>query len=256
MSKSGAATLIHQSGSIFDIATAVCSRSNCAIGFVKQHRVLSLMEGLCRTANSCKAGMVVGALRIVCNGLCTAGRFHTAVENPGYLLGCHEGLDCIRHYNQCHTLFESLCALWPGTGEMHFPYCYLQRAAIQNCRSDWLCILVGGLLDAFVTAYDLQRTNRGTGLNFEELMYRRVKMMTPLCPAWAHTHQHDVLGVPPEQLSPQAFQFQAEGKQFSFLPSCRTTTGLTGIESPGWRLFTDGGIKRNIRLWPTLAILI
>ena len=42
-------------------------------------------------------------------------------------------------------------------------------------RSDRLCILVAGLLDAFVTAYNLQRTNRGSGPNFKELMYGRIK---------------------------------------------------------------------------------
>ena len=30
------------------------------------------------------------------------------------------------------------------------------------------------------------------------------------------------------------------------LPTCRTTTKMTGIESPDWRLFTDGGLKRQI----------
>ena len=72
--QSGAVSLIRQSGSIRDIATAICSRSNCAIGFVNQHRVV---EGLCRAANSCKAGVVVGALRIACYRLCKAARFHT-----------------------------------------------------------------------------------------------------------------------------------------------------------------------------------
>ena len=32
---------------------------------------------------------------------------------------------------------------------------------------------------------------------------------------------------------------------FSMLPTCRSTTRMTGIESPGWRLFTDGGFKRQ-----------
>ena len=30
------------------------------------------------------------------------------------------------------------------------------------------------------------------------------------------------------------------------LPTCRITTRLTGFESPGWRLFTDGGFKRTV----------
>ena len=32
----------------------------------------------------------------------------------------------------------------------------------------------------------------------------------------------------------------------NMLPTCRITPRLTGIQSPGWRLFTDGGLKRNI----------
>ena len=86
-----------KSGNILDIAKAICSRSNRVQGFVSQHRVRLLMKGLCRTTSSCKAGLVVGALRIACNGLCTAARFHTAEENPGCLVVCHEGLDCSRY---------------------------------------------------------------------------------------------------------------------------------------------------------------
>ena len=195
--KSGAAALIRRSDSILDIATALCSRSNSAIGFVNQHRVLSLMEGLCRTANSCKAGLVVGALRIAFHGLCTAARFHTDEENRRCLLECYEGPDCTRHYNRCPSLFDSLCSLWLGTSECISP------TAIYNdhlfnivVRSDRFCILVAGLLDAFVTAYNLEKTNRGPGLNFRELMYGRITMMTALCPAWAHTYQTLCLGYP------------------------------------------------------------
>ena len=48
-----------------------------------------------------------GRLRIACNALCLAARFHSAEENPGCLLTCREGLDCTRHYNRCSTLFDS-----------------------------------------------------------------------------------------------------------------------------------------------------
>ena len=73
-------------------------------------------------------------------------------------------------------------------------------------RSDRLCILVAGLLDVFVTASNLQRTNRGAGLHFRELMCGRIKMMTALCPAWAHTYQTMCFGFHPEQLRPEAFR--------------------------------------------------
>ena len=112
-------------------------------------------------------------------------------------------------------------------------------------RSDRLCILVAGLLDAFVTAYKLQRTNRGPGLLFRELVYGRIKMRTALCLAWARTYQTMCLEFHLEQLRPAAFEL-AKPKKFTVLPPCRITTRPAGIESLGWKLVTDGGFRRNI----------
>ena len=140
-SSPGAATILRQSGNILDIAKAVCSRSHCVLGFVSQHRVHLLVKGPCRTANSCKPGLVV----IACNVLCTAARFHAAEDRPGCRLGCLEELDCLRHYNCCPILFDHLNSLWPGTNECIHP------------TADRLCTLVSGLLDAF----DLRRTHGG-----------------------------------------------------------------------------------------------
>ena len=81
--QSGAASMIRQSGNIFDIAQAICTRSNRVLGFFHPYRVHLLMMGSCRTANSCKAGLIVGAPRVACNGLCTAARLHSTDENPG-----------------------------------------------------------------------------------------------------------------------------------------------------------------------------
>ena len=61
-----------------------------------------------------------------------------------------------------------------------------------------LCILVSGLLEPFVAAFSLRRTYQGLGLNFTELMYGRIKMMTAPCQAWAPhlpDDADDVLGV-------------------------------------------------------------
>ena len=149
----------------------------------------------------------MGALRIACNGLRTAARFHTAEENPGYLLGCHEGLDCLRQYNRCPSLFESSCSLWPGTGECISPAAIFNDLLSKvSVRSDRLCILVAGLLVAVVTAFNLRRTHRAPGFNFKELMCGRIKMMSALCLAWAHTYQTMCLGFHPKQLKREAFR--------------------------------------------------
>ena len=112
--------MLRQSGNILDIARATCSHSNRVLGFVSQPRVHLLVKGPCRTANSCKPGLVVGALRIACNGLCTAARFHTAEDNPGCRLGCLEEHDCLRHYNGCPILFDHLNSFRPSTNSFLF----------------------------------------------------------------------------------------------------------------------------------------
>ena len=104
---------------------------------------------------------------------------------------------------------------------------------------------MAGLLDAFVTAYKLQRTNRGPGPLFRELVYGRIKMRTALCLAWARTYHTMCLEFHLEQLRPEAFEL-AKPKKFTVLPPGWITTSLAGIESPGWKLVTDGGFRRNI----------
>ena len=111
---------------------------------------------------------------------------------------CHEVLDCTRHGSRFPTILESLCSLWPGTGEGMSPTAVFNDLLFKIAiRSDRLCILVAGLLGAFVTAWNLQRTNRGLSLNFKQITYGRIKMMTALCPAWAHTFQTMCLGFSP-----------------------------------------------------------
>ena len=208
--------------------------------FVNQHRVHSLRKGLCRTTNACDAGLVEGALRIDCNGLITAARFHSPLE-------CHDGLDSLRHYNRCHTLFDYIRSIWPGSGECISPAAIFNDLRFKIAvQSDRLCILVAGLVGASGTAFNLRKTNRGPGLNFKELMYGRLKMMTALCLAWAHTYQTMSLGFHPEQLRPEAFRLPKPKKKFTMSPTCRQTTKMTGTESPGWRLLRDGGVKRQI----------
>ena len=196
------------------IAQAICRRSNRALGFVNQHRVHLLMKGLCRAANSCKPGLIVFALRVACNGLCTAARFHTVEENLGCTLKCSEDLDCLRHCNRCPTLFDHLLSLslLHGTGECISPMPIFNDLLFKIAvRNDRLHILLSGLLDAFVTAFNLRKTHRGIDLNFFELMYGRNNMMTAQCPAGAHTYQSMCLHSSADELWPTAFQLlQAE----------------------------------------------
>ena len=70
--------------------------------------------------------------------------------------------------------------------------------------------------------------------------------MTALCPALAYTYQTMCLGFNLDQLRPEAFRLPQPKKKFTMLPTCRTTTRMTGIQSPSWRLFSDEGFKRQV----------
>ena len=81
-------------------------------------------------------------------------------------------LDRIRYYSRCPALFDSLRSLWYNTSECVSPSATFNDLLFKIAvRSDMLCILVAGLLDAFVTAYNLQGTNSGptsASLHMEE----------------------------------------------------------------------------------------
>ena len=238
--QSGTPTFLRQRANVLDIAQAICGRSNRVLGFVIQHRVRLLVKGLCRAVNSWKSGLIVDVLRIACNGLCTAARFHSAEESSGCILGCLEDSDRFRHQIFCPTLFDHYHSLWPGTGECISPTAIFNDFLVKIVvRSDRHCILVSGLLHAFVIAFNLRRTNRGLGINFRVFLYGRVKMMTALCLAWAHTYHSMYLGFNPDQLQPTAFPVPKPEKHFSMLPSSRTTTRMTGIEFSVWRRFSN-----------------
>ena len=101
-------------------------------------------------------------------------------------------------------------------------------------RGERLCILVARLLDAFVTVFNLLKTNHGILLNFRELIDGRVKMKTALCPAGAHTYQSMCLGYNSDQHRPGNFRLpKPKKRKFSMLPSCRASAWMTGIESTG-----------------------
>ena len=72
-----------------------------------------------------------------------------------------------------------------------------------------------------------------------------LRMMTAMCPARGHSCQSMCLGFSPDQIRPTVFPLPKPTKRFSMLPSCRTTNRMSGIESPGWRLLTNGGFKRR-----------
>ena len=59
-----------------------------------------------------RPGLTVGVLRILCNGLCTARRFHTEGDEQTCCVGCPDEPDSLSHYNECHRLYNMFQSFW------------------------------------------------------------------------------------------------------------------------------------------------
>ena len=107
---------------------------------------------VCRAANSCKIGLVFGALRVACDGLRTC-QIYTAEENPGSITECSECVRCLRHCCRCTTFFDF--SFSPAQHcRMHFSHFFFQWLLFEKLASavTYFCIFESGLLDAIVTA--------------------------------------------------------------------------------------------------------
>ena len=58
-----------------------------------------------------RPGSLVGFLHILCNGLCTAQRFHTEEHEHTCRVGCPNEHDSLTHYNECPKLCNILVSL-------------------------------------------------------------------------------------------------------------------------------------------------
>ena len=79
------------------------------------------MKGLCRAANSCKAGLVVGALRVAVMAYARLSDSTSLTKILDVFWGAMKGSIAHGIPVDVPTLFESLCSLWPGTGECISP---------------------------------------------------------------------------------------------------------------------------------------
>ena len=76
------------------------------------------------------------------------------------------------------------------------------------------------LLDAFVTYFNLRRTNRGSALKFPELMFGRVKVVIAQFPVWVRTYQSKCLNFNADLMDFSSASLTAPGWQVGELLPC------------------------------------
>ena len=71
-----------------DFAGPIACRAASVLGPISRHRVADILFHLKKVSCASRPGLLVGFLRILCNGLCTARRFHTIENVHTCRMGC------------------------------------------------------------------------------------------------------------------------------------------------------------------------
>ena len=141
-------------------------------------------------------------------------------------MGCLEEPDCVRHCNTCPCLQDPICSLWANTGDFirreAIFHDLILRAYVRNNRS---CILCVGIVDAFVSAFNLHRQRQNIDVCFRDLVHRRINVMTALCPAWPTRSQFLSIRYQAHLLRPWKFRLLKLKAKFRELT---ITTSLEG----------------------------
>ena len=102
--QSYSATALHRQ----DDAGQISLRPSKALGPISRRRVADILPHMKLVSHAFRPGLTVGFLRIFCNGLCTARRFHTECEEHTCRVGCPGEPDSLSHYNECPRLYNIL----------------------------------------------------------------------------------------------------------------------------------------------------
>ena len=163
-----------------------------------------------------RPGLVVGILRSLCNGLCTAQRFHMEGEAQMCRIGYPDEPASLLHYNEYPLLYNLFTFFWRQTTMLprrsHLFHDMITQVLLRSLQYG---IMVMGLIDAFVYAHNHQLRNMENYGNFGDCMRGRIRFMTAITPAYANAYQSICLvGRPPES-SAQVLQVFSTNVSFA-----------------------------------------
>ena len=78
-----------------DSAGPLSSRASRVLGPISRYRVADILLHMKLVPLASRPGLIVGFLRILCHGLCTAQRFHTEEHDHTCRVGCPHELDSL-----------------------------------------------------------------------------------------------------------------------------------------------------------------
>ena len=143
-------------------------------GPISRHRVADNLPHMKSVSRASRPGLLVGFLHILCNGLCTAERFHTEEHHHTCRVGCPNEPVSLTHYNECPKLYNIFVSFWRHATILphrnHFLHDLINRVFFQSLQNG---IVVLGFLDAFVDAHQKHLQSSENPGNFDDCMKRK-----------------------------------------------------------------------------------
>ena len=99
-----------------DFAGPISLRASKILGPNSRYRVADILSHMKLESRASRPGLTVGFLRLLCNLLRTAQRFHTEGHEQMCRVGCPNEPDSLSHCNDCPLLYAMFLFFWgPAT---------------------------------------------------------------------------------------------------------------------------------------------
>ena len=101
---------------IRDFALPIARRASKVLGPNSRHHVAQIVPMIRNAARASRPGLAVGILRVLCNGMSTAKRFHVDIAEQTCRVGCPTEPDSLSHHSKCPLLSDIPVTIWRNAG--------------------------------------------------------------------------------------------------------------------------------------------
>ena len=102
-----------------DFVGPLSSRASRVLGPISRYRVADILPHMNLVSRASRPGLIVGFLRILCNELCTAQRFHTEENDHTCCVGCPNEPDSLTDYIEGPRLYNIFTSFWRHATVFH-----------------------------------------------------------------------------------------------------------------------------------------
>ena len=212
-----------------DFAGLISLRASKVLGPISRYRISDILPHMKLASRASRPGLNVGFLRVLCNGLCTAQRFHIEGEEQTCRVGCPDEPGSLSHYNECPLLYNMFISIWGQATvfprRSHLPHDLITQVFLRSLQYG---IVVMGFIDAFVYAHHQHRRSVENPGNFSDFIKGRIFFMTAITSAYARAYQATCLTRHIPAVLHRNFRLPTPKARYPHLPNVRATTRERG----------------------------